>query len=135
MTDRFYNLLGIRPQISSAKVTNNMGDDERFQNKTLRPILKLQNNLLLAVFSNYIHKHKNAFYSLTLEKRLEYIENVIQKDVKFRNSLKGILIGQFTVEEYNIYIKNSSNLNKRMMCMVIVRLKDQVQLFDTPLMV
>ncbi len=132
MTDRFYNILGIRPEVSSAKVTNNMSEDEHFQNKTLRPILKLQNNLLIAVFRNYITKHKNTFYSLTLEKRLQYIENALQKDIKFRNSLKGIIIGQFTVEEYEIYIKNSSRLNKRMMNMVIVRLKDQIQLFESP---
>ncbi len=135
MTDRFYSILGIRPEVSSAKVTNNMSEDELFQNKTLRPILKLQNNLLIAVFRNYITKHKNTFYSLTLEKRLQYIENALQKDIKFRNSLKGIIIGQFTVEEYEIYIKNSSKLNKRMMNMVIVRLKDQIQLFESPILV
>jgi len=135
MIDRFYSLLGIRPEVSTAKVTNNMSDDERFQNKTLRPILKLQNSLLIAVFKNYITKHKNTFYTLTLEKRLQYIENVIQKDIKFRNSLKGIIIGQFTVEEYEVYIQNSSNLNKRMMNMVIIRFKDQIQLFDSSVLI
>ena len=44
-----------------------------------------------------------------------YIENAIHKDMKFRNSLKGMIIGQFTVEEYDRYIENSSALNKRMM--------------------
>jgi len=55
------------------------------------------------------------------------------KDQKFRNSVKGMIIGQFTVEEYQQYYRNSSALNKRMMNMVIERLKDQVQLFATPL--
>jgi len=55
------------------------------------------------------------------------------KDQKFRNSVKGMIIGQFTVEEYQQYCCNSSALNKRMMNMVIERLKDQVQLFDSPL--
>ncbi|MGB0255477.1 MAG: glyoxalase, partial [Flavobacteriaceae bacterium] len=54
--------------------------------------------------------------------------NAIYKDQKFRNSLKGMLIGQFTVEEYEQYISNSSNLNKRMMNLVIARLQDHVQL-------
>ena len=30
-----------------------------------------------------------------------YIENAIQKDINFRNSLKGMIIGQFTIEEYD----------------------------------
>jgi len=54
------------------------------------------------------------------------------KDQKFRNSVKGMIIGHFTVAEYHQYSSNSSALNKRMMNMVIERLKDQVQLFDAP---
>ncbi|MFT7065770.1 MAG: hypothetical protein ACJAUO_001345 [Sediminicola sp.] len=107
-----------------------MSEDERFQNQTLRPIIKLQNFLIISVFKNYIGKHKNRFYELTLQKRMEYIENAVQKDIKFRNSLKGLVIGQFTVEEYESYVRNSSALNKRMMNMVIERLKDQIQLLE-----
>jgi hypothetical protein len=122
--------LEIRPNIPSAKVTENMGSDERFQNQTLRPVIKMQNPLLLLVFQNYISKHKNSFYELGMHKRLIFIENAIQKDIKFRNSLKGMIIGQFTTEEYALYILNSSSLNKRMMQMVIERIKDQVQFFE-----
>jgi hypothetical protein len=107
-----------------------MTEEERFQNQTLRPILKLQNDLLLATFSNYIKKMKNTFYELKLENRMNYITKSIQKDIKFRNSLKGMITGQFTIEEYELYIKNSSGLNKRMMNMVIKRLQDQIQYFD-----
>ena len=66
---------------------------------------------------------------------MEYIENAIQKDIKFRNSTKGIIIGLFTLEEYQLYIENSSALNKRMMNLVIERLKDQVQFFETAVLV
>ena len=135
MSDRSPNLLQIRPQILSAKVNSSMSFDEQFQNRTLRPIIKLQNQLLVAAFQNYISKHKNKYYELSLENQLGYIENAIQKDIKFRNSLKGMIIGQYTVEEYEIYIKNSSALNKRMMNMVINRLKDQVQIFEVPALV
>lgn len=130
MNDRSQKLLEIRPLIPTAKILPNMSDDERFQNQTLRPLLKLQNDLLLASFRNYIKKTKNAFYELKLEKRIDYITNAIQKDIKYRNSLKGMIIGQFTLEEYEQYIQNSSALNKRMMNMVIKRLQDQIQYFD-----
>lgn len=135
MNSRSINLLSLRPEIPSARITNDMSADERFQNQTLRPIIKLQNFLIISVFKNYIGKHKNRFYELTLQKRMEYIENAVQKDIKFRNSLKGLIIGQFTVEEYEAYIQNSSALNKRMMNMVIERLKDQIQLLELAAMV
>lgn len=112
-------------------VSLSSSSDEKFQNQTLRPILKLQNDLFIEVFKNHIGKHKNDFYLYSLEKKLLFIENAIQKDIKFRNALKGIVIGLFTLDEYATYIQNSSSLNKRMMNMLIERLKSQVQLFET----
>ena len=130
MDSRDLNLKGIRPEISTAIVSENMSSDERFQNLVLRPILKFQNDLFIEVFRNYISKHKSVFYNFSLEKRVVYIENAIQKDIKFRNSLKGIVIGQFTVDEYLTYIENSSALNKRMMNLFKDRLISQIQLFE-----
>ncbi|MEE1963407.1 hypothetical protein SAMN04487891_10877 [Flagellimonas taeanensis] len=130
MDSRSKSLLDIRPDVKQSHFNSEMGFDERFQNQTLRPVIKIQNDLLIEAFKNYVGKHKGVFYDLPLEKKLQYIERAIQKDIKFRNSLKGMIIGQFTVEEYRDYISNSSALNKRMMNMVIERLKDQVQLLD-----
>ena len=132
MTTRDLHLLEMRPKISSAQVRDNMLPDEAFQNGTLRPVIKLQNDLLVDVFKNYIEKHKNVFFSLSLEKKIGYIENAVQKDMKFRNSLKGMVIGLFTLKEYSFYISNSSALNKRMMNLVTERLKSNLQLFDRP---
>ncbi|WP_299228242.1 glyoxalase [uncultured Psychroserpens sp.] len=130
MTNRSTDLKAIRPIIASAIVNDSMTSEEQFQNKTLRPIIKLQNDLLVAVFKNYINKHKNVFYDLSLSKQLDYIENAIHKDMKFRNSLKGMIIGQFTIEEYGVYIQNSSALNKRMMNIVRERYISNIQLLQ-----
>ncbi|WP_370391231.1 glyoxalase [uncultured Winogradskyella sp.] len=132
MEDRCKNLLASRPTILSAKIHDSMSDEERFQNATLRPIIKMQHNLFIAVFKNYIAKRKNVFYDLSLPKRLSYIEHAVHKDMKFRNSIKGMIIGQFTIEEYAIYIENSSALNKRMMNIVKERLISSIQVFDKP---
>ena len=114
------------------EVNEQSSQEEIFQNKTLRPILKLQNDLFIESFLNYVNKHKGDFYNLSIEKKLFFIENAIQKDIKFRNALKGMVIALFTVEEFRDYIKNSSNLNKRMMNILIERLKDQVQVLVKP---
>lgn len=111
-------------------VTKDSSPEERFQNETLRPILKFQNDLFIEVFRNYAVKQKGVFFTLSPEKKMNYIENTIQRDIKFRNSLKGIIIGMFTVSEYKDYIQNSSNLNKRMMNLLIERIKSQIQLFE-----
>ena len=133
MNDRSTNLKLIRPIIASAQVNDNMSAEERFQNGTLRPIIKMQNHLLIMVFRNYIFKRKNVFDNLSLPKQLVYIDHTINKDMKFRNSVKGMIIGQFTIEEYEVYIQNSSALNKRMMNLVKERLVSNIQLFTQPL--
>jgi hypothetical protein len=107
-----------------------MSDDERFQNETIRPILKLQNPLFILVFKNYIEKRKRVFYDLSLDEKMIYIESSIVKDQNFHNSLKGIIIGHFTVAEYRQYILHFSSLNKRMMNMLIKRLQNQIEVFD-----
>ena len=110
-------------------INNNSSPEELFQNQTLRPILKLQNDLFIDVFKNYIVQSKCDFSNFKTEKKLQFIENSIQKDIKFRNILKGIVIGLFSIEEYNIFSQNSSSINKRMFTMLVERLKSQIQLF------
>ena len=133
MNDRHIDLLKIRPKINKVKDFPNMSDDERFQNETIRPILKLQNPLFILVFKNYIEKRKRIFYDLSLDKKMIYIESSIVKDQNFHNSLKGIIIGHFTVAEYRQYLLYFSSLNKRMMNMLVKRLQNQIEVFDLSL--
>ena len=130
MDTRDTQLLANRPKIPNAIITQGMSKEEYFQNNTLRPIAKLQNDLFVLVFKNYITKHKNVFYNLTIENRLLYIDNAVYKNIKFRNALKGMYIGQFTTEEYLRYIANSSALNKRMMNLTRERLKNNLMQFE-----
>jgi hypothetical protein len=133
MIKRNLDLKSIRPDFMTTTINDEMSSEERFQNLVLRPIIKFQILLFIEVFKNYIKKHKSVFYELSIDKRTDYIENAIQKDMKFRNSIKGMIIGLFTIEEYNLYILNSSALNKRMMCIVKESLIGNIQLLDNNL--
>ena len=128
MNDRPNDIIKIRP-VLNLKKSSQITDEESFQNDTLRPIIKLQSPVLIETYRNYIIKHKNVFYELSNDKKLDYIENSINKNQKFRNLLKGMIIGLFTIEEYHIYKKNSSSLNKRMMNIVLKRLQDNLQIY------
>jgi hypothetical protein len=129
MEARDNNVLELRGE-TLGTITNQSSVEEVFQNRTLRPILKLQNDLFIQVFINYVLKQKGTFFELSPEKKMSYIENVVQRDIKFRNSLKGMVIAFFTLDEYAEYIQISSNLNKRMMNMLIERLKSNLQLIQ-----
>ncbi len=128
MITRNLDLKSIRPDFMTTTINNEMSTEERFQNLVLRPIIKFQNGLFIEVYKNYIKKHKSVFYELSIEKRTDYIENAIHKDMKFRNGIKGMILGLFTIEEYKLYILNSSALNKRMMSIVKESLINNIQL-------
>ena len=130
MNHRDPHLSEMRPKFPPARISSVMSSEELFQNKTLRPIIEFQRDLFVLAFRNYIEKHKNVYYSYSLAKRMDYINNALQKDVKFRNSLKGMVIGLFTIDEYTVYIENSSSLNKRMMNLVRENLLENIQLLD-----
>lgn len=130
MDHRDEHLVNMRPDLGAASIHDQMSSQEFFQNNTLRPILKLQNDMILALFRHYVEKHKGVFYELSPERKMDYIESAIHKDMKFRNILKGLVLGQFTLEEYRTYSADSSAINKRILSMIKERLKSQVQLLS-----
>ena len=130
MIDRDERLLRQRPDLPASKIKDNMSSEEYFQNAVLRPILKFQNDILIEVFKTYISKRKNVYYTLNQNQKLNYVTHSIQKDIKFRNQLKGMIVGLFSLEEYELYSENSSALNKRMMNLMIQRIQNQLQLLE-----
>lgn len=128
MNSRDSSLKSIRLDCISNTIKTDMSSEEHFQNSVLRPIIKFQNDLLIAAFLNFSSKYKNVFFELSTEKKITYIEKALAKDSKFRNSLKDAVVGLFTVEEYNLYTANASALNKRMLGIIKERLISHIQL-------
>jgi len=124
MSDR----LEIRPFIKGLN-TNNVGMEEQFQNETLRPIIKLQHDLLVAYFKAYLLSKKCIFNEFSELKRIAFIEAAFQKDNGFKSELKGIIIGQFTAKEFEFYSKNKSDFNKRILKMIQQRITSVIDLF------
>ncbi|MEO1257632.1 MAG: glyoxalase [Bacteroidota bacterium] len=111
------------PRIDPAAATN---PAEQFQNKTLRPILKLQNALLVEAFHHYFNKRKKVFYGLSKSKKKGYIEQALQKDLNFRNRVIGLICGHFSIEEWREYVSMENELSRRLITMSMERMKDQL---------
>ena len=124
------DLIALRPPIPTIIDKNAVNPAELFQNRTLRPILKLQNDLLDAIFRQYIIKRKGAFHKLNAPKKVAYIEDSIRKDLKFKNLLVGVITGQFTLEEWERFIADERELTKRTTNLLVQRLTSQVAVFN-----
>ncbi len=130
MSSRDSLLKSLRPDILSKTINKEMSSEEYFQNTVLRPIIKFQNDLLIAVFLQFCIKYKNVFFDLSTEKKILYIESAIVKDSKLRTSFRDMIIGLFSAEEYTEYLLNESTLNKRITGIVKERLINHVQLLS-----
>lgn len=98
---------------------------ELFQSTTLRPILKFQNELILAVIANHLSENKVRFHELKEEKKDDLIHSVLKKNLALKNTLLGSIIAFFTTDEYLFYFQNKSEINKRIVELLIKRISDQ----------
>ena len=130
MDTRTQQLLKMRPIIPRAKVNEQTSSEEKFQNLTLRPIAKMQSEILLEIFRDYIERRKNVYDKLSHQKQSDYIVHAVKHDAKLRNVVKGVFIGLFTHDEYLAYIDNHRALNKRITNLTIERLQSHMQYFE-----
>jgi len=112
----------LRPTVESAKVDETTHPNEVFQNEVLRPIIKMQHLLILAFVSDHVMKLNKGFVELSKGKQRTFVTNLFAKDNAFKHRLIGLIIGQFTVEEFNTYTTISPDVNKRIFTICLERM-------------
>ena len=108
----------IRPTIPSISIQENFSEEEKFQNNILRPIIKLQHNLILSYFEHYLKQNKVNFNELNSTKKKAVTHQLFKTNVRFKIEMRGLIIGLLTFDEFEEYLKLSSNLNKRINNMI-----------------
>ena len=120
--NRTEELIKLRPKIEAIQQDLNTSDLEQFQNETLRPILKLQHDILLALFQSSVSRNKVQFAKLKVEEKETKLDQLFQKDLSFKNQSMGVVIGMLTIEEYVIYTEDTSAYNRRIATMLKQRI-------------
>ena len=120
--NRTEELLKLRPKIKTIKQDLKTTSEEQFQNDTLRPILKFQHEILLALFHACLLKNKSRFDDLSLEEKEAKINMLFQKDLSFKNQSLGAVIGMLSVSEYTVYTEHASAYNRRIITMLKQRI-------------
>ena len=124
MKNRSELLLTIRPTI---KIDNSKStEQEIFQGVTIRPILKLQNELILSIVNNYLSENKISVKNLTDHKKIDRINEVVKNNLQIKLTLIGLVIAHFTEEEINFYHTHKKEVVKRIITMVLERICSQL---------
>ena len=114
-------LLALRPLVA-AETTDAQGTAGHFLHTTLRPVLKLQNDLLLAVVADFVRDHH---ISLRPTDQHHQLTELLGRNTKLRYTVVGLITGQLTAEEYAFYRPHRAELNRRLLEMALRRVLDQ----------
>ncbi|KGL63049.1 hypothetical protein [Polaribacter sp. Hel1_85] len=114
-----------RPILSDL-VNSGTSEIETFQNEVIRPVIKMQHDLLIASFQNYLQKRKIDFSILIDKKKRSRITTVFKTDNNYKNLVLGFVIGQFSMDEFTFYTDNSSEINRRILQIITQRIKDSI---------
>lgn len=111
-----------RPSIPNVAILDSTKELEKFQNNTLRPIIKSLNDLLLGYFQNYTTLKKFDIVNATDLQKDTFITTAFLKDNQFKSEVKGLVIGHFSIEEYHFYTNSTKEINKRILGIIKQRI-------------
>ena len=119
-------ILKLRAEIPSIENLGTTAALEVFQNNSLRPILKFQNDALVQVFLLDLSSKKIDLKTFNSKKRLLLIDTHLRTNSNLRQLLLGMVIALFSIDEIEFYNIVYKDLNKRILSMLKTRLKDQL---------
>ena len=116
----------VRPILPESLVEGNLKEEELFQNMVLRPVIKMEHDILILRVQSYFLSKKVVFHMMDKKKRINAIESAFQNDNPFKKEIQGMILGQLTIEEFKTYLKSERSMNKRIIQMVRNRMLDSI---------
>tara|TARA_B100000927_G_C16331824_1_gene415636 strand:- start:195 stop:566 length:372 start_codon:yes stop_codon:yes gene_type:complete len=116
----------VRPVLPDSLIAGELKNEELFQNMILRPVIKMQHDVLILRVKSYFLSKKVVFHLMDKQKRVSAIESAFQNDNPFKKEIQGMILGQLTKEEFLTYLKSERSMNKRIIQIVRNRMLDSL---------
>lgn len=97
-----------------------------FQNTTLRPVLKFQNELLISLFRSYIIDRKMKWENCDAPTKKRYITTALSNDIHLKSMTVGCVVGLLNSDELKLFLQNQREISRRIIAMAKERLIDQL---------
>jgi catechol 2,3-dioxygenase-like lactoylglutathione lyase family enzyme len=99
---------------------------ERFQNETLRPILKLLNPTILRLVAARLARYGVGFADMDRSDQRDRLRNLIKEDGRLKQTLLGMVVGHLTEDELDTYLDHKDEVRRRTVPMLLARAQDQI---------
>ena len=113
-------VLALRPEILTIDHSKSLSTAESFQNTTLRPILKYQNDLIQSLFFEKANHQQLSI--LDIADQRQRITKLLENNTVLKNQFIGIIIGLMTSAEMTDYFEMESEMKRRIKTMLVERL-------------
>jgi hypothetical protein len=115
-----------RPKLQESIYLGIQTDEEEFQNRVVRPIIKMQSDLILAHVKEKIRSTKTNWNDFPSERKSSFLTQLLTKDNAFKREIIGMIIGQFSLEEHRIYCTMQKEMSRRITQIVLNRSADHL---------
>ncbi len=122
MTTRDDALLAMRPHVPAEPAET---DAERFLHTTLLPVLKLQNEALLALTAHHVAGLVPHFAGFAPDDRRERLHAMLRTDSRLKRTLVGAVLGVLTGDELAFALQNQAETRRRIVALLGERLASQ----------
>ena len=116
----------VRPKLPDAITEGELKEEELFQNMVLRPVIKMQHDLLIMRVKSHFISKRVLFNVMDNKKRTDAIIKTFQSDHSLKKEIQGMITGQLSVAEFQQYLKSERSINKRIIQMVRNRMIDSL---------
>jgi hypothetical protein len=116
-------LVALRPIIYTVR-NSDVSALEQFQNESLRPIIKMQHDVLVGLVKSQANFDELLQRKGSAQQFHDGVRTFIVKQPGLKHQLIGMIIGMFTLEELAMYAKHATDFNKRISGMICQRIAD-----------
>jgi hypothetical protein len=111
-----------RPIIPSTDNDRAVSEAEKFQNETIRQVIKMQHDVFIFLLQMNFKEKKDTYFVLSEEKKEAYIKGIFSNDNKLRANIVGVVLGSLKEEERTIYAEMRKEIDKRILQIVLERI-------------
>ena len=119
-------MVKVRPKLPDAITEGELKEEELFQNMVLRPVIKMQHDLLIMRVKSHFSSKRILFNVMDNKKRTAAIIQAFQSDHYLKKEIQGMITGQLSLAEFQQYLKSERSINKRIIQMVRNRMIDSL---------
>ena len=126
MTDRDAALLALRPRVD-ADLEAARTEMEAFLHRTLRPVLKLQNPVVLQLVAHDLAERVPGFSGVALDDQRDRLRARLRSDTRLQRVLLGVVLGALTRRELAFALENAPEVRRRTLALLAERVTSQAE--------